>query len=139
MRARLRAAGWILRDGCEVTASLAAYRSYIRRSQGQFSIAKPAYVATRSGWFSGRSACYLAAGRPVIVQDTGLGEWLDTGLGVLAFDDGEGAISAIERVARELSAQSQAARSVAHDVFHYGAVLERLLDRATGRSLGAAV
>jgi hypothetical protein len=134
---RLSAAGWVLRDADEITASLATYSSYIRRSQGEFSVAKQAYVATRSGWFSGRSACYLAAGRPVIAQDTGLGEWLDTGLGVLTFDGTEGAARAVERVGRELHVQSQGARAVAREVFHYGVVLERLLERAMPRRLGA--
>jgi len=136
---RLSAAGWVLRDADEITASHATYSSYIRRSQGEFSVAKQAYVATRSGWFSGRSACYLAAGRPVIVQDTGLGEWLDTGLGVLTFDGAEGAARAVERVGRELGVHSQAALAIARDVFHYGVVLERLLGRAMPRRLGAVV
>lgn len=137
VNARLNAAGWVLRDADEITASLATYRSYIRRSQGEFSVAKPAYAATRSGWFSGRSACYLAAGRPVIVQDTGQGEWLETGLGVLTFDGAEGAARAVERVGRELRVQSLAARAVAREVFHYGVVLDRLLERAMPRRLRA--
>ncbi|HEX7609114.1 MAG TPA: hypothetical protein VF380_00450 [Solirubrobacteraceae bacterium] len=133
---RLRAAGWVLRDADEVNASPAAYSSYIRRSQGEFSVARRAYVSTRSGWLGARSACYLAAGRPVIVQDTGQEEWLATGLGVLTFQDAEDAALAVERVGGDLLMHSRAARVKAREVFHYGVVLERLLERAMPRRLG---
>jgi hypothetical protein len=95
-------------------------------------------VATRSGWFSDRSACYLAAGRPVIVQDTGIATWLDADLGVVTFADLDEAAEAVARVTRELAKHARAAREIARDVFDYRIVLPHLLERALSKRMEVA-
>lgn len=130
VKARLRQAGWLVRDAGEVSQDVATYRAYITGSRGEFSAAKHAYVKTRSGWFSDRSVCYLAAGLPVILQDTGFRDWLPTGRGVLAFSTTEEAADCIERVNSEYSAHCRAAREIAASVFDHRVVLPRLLEHA---------
>ena len=105
---RLRTAGWSVSDGGTVSADLSTYRRFIAGSRGEFSAAKNAYVKTRSGWFSDRSVCYLAAGRPVVLQDTGFSDWLPTGRGVLAFSSLEEAATCIEEVGRAYAAHCRA-------------------------------
>src|SRR5919197_4282122 len=93
--ARLRAGGWRLRSPSAVASTLPAYRRYVQRSAGEVMVAKGMYVDSRSGWFSERSICYLASGRPVLAQDTGLGELYPLGEGLLAFatlDDAEAGV-----------------------------------------------
>jgi hypothetical protein len=131
---KLRAAGWAVRDaGEEVSSDLPTYQSYITTSRGEFSAAKHAYVKTRSGWFSDRSVCYLAAGLPVVLQDTGFSESLPTGHGLLAFSSLAEAVDCIERVRAEYARHRQAARALAKERFSYRMVLPRLLDRALAR------
>ena len=84
-RAVLRTKGWTLCNPTEPTREPWIYQHYIRQSKGEFSVAKHGYVVTRSGWFSERSACYLASGRPVVVQETGFSDCLQTGLGIVPF------------------------------------------------------
>ena len=84
-RAVLRTKGWTLCNPIEPTREPWIYQHYIRQSKGEFSVAKHGYVVTRSGWFSERSACYLASGRPVVVQETGFSDCLQTGLGIVPF------------------------------------------------------
>lgn len=126
---RWREAGWSVRNGVEVTATADAYRRYVERSRGELSVAKNAYVATGSGWFSCRSACYLAAGRPVVVQDTGFSEVLPTGEGLLAFDDRDGAAAALRKVEADWPAHSAAARALAEEHLSAEVVLGDLLDQ----------
>ncbi|MEH2171304.1 hypothetical protein [Nostoc sp.] len=126
----LKAAGWLVRDAKEISTSLSTYRSYLIGSRGEFSVAKQAYVKTRSGWFSDRSVCYLAAGRPVVLQDTGFSNWLRTGYGVLAFSSLAEAVDCIERVNADYLAHSLAAREIAEQTFSYKVVLPRLLKTA---------
>jgi len=80
-RELLRDAGWILRDPLEVTRDPWTYQEYLRGSKAEFGVAKHGYVIGRTGWFSERSACYLATGRPVLVQDTGFTDWLRAAAG----------------------------------------------------------
>jgi hypothetical protein len=128
---RLQQAGWSVRDaGAEIGIDVTAYRDYIRASCGEFSVAKNAYVASRSGWFSDRSVCYLAAGLPVVLQDTGFSGWLPTGRGLLAYGTLEEAAACLERVAGDYAAHRRAARALAAEVFAHHTVLPRLLDRA---------
>jgi hypothetical protein len=139
VRDRLRASGWRVRDAEEVSVDVSSYREYIVRSRGEFSAAKNAYVKTRSGWFSDRSVCYLAAGLPVIVQDTGFGDWLPTGQGVLAFSTVEEAVDCLERVDADYAAHRRAAHALAERHFDYRVVLPRLVEIALGdRSVRAA-
>jgi hypothetical protein len=127
---RWRSLGWSVRDSDTVSATLGDYQCYVEGSRGEFSVAKNAYVATGSGWFSCRSACYLAAGRPVVVQDTGFSELLDTGTGLVPFSDLNGAASALTAIERDYDEHSQAARAIAEEQFDAAVVLGELLERA---------
>lgn len=103
------------------------YRSYIVDSAGEFTVAKEQYVAPRSGWFSDRSACYLAAGRPVVTQDTGFGRFVPTGEGLFAYSTAEEAAAAIEAIAGDYERHSAAAREIAREYFDARRLLERML------------
>jgi hypothetical protein len=132
-RERLAAHGWRVRDaGEEVSSDVPTYRAYIRGSRGEFSAAKNAYVKTRSGWFSDRSACYLAAGLPAVLQDTGFSDWLPTGRGVFAFSSPHEAVACLEEVASNYPEHCQAAATLAGEHFAYTVVLPRLLSAAMG-------
>jgi hypothetical protein len=128
----LRQNGWQVVDAYSVSSDPWKYRDYICGSKAEFSVAKQAYVSTRSGWFSGRSACYLAAGKPVVVQDTGFSEHIPTGKGVLAFSTEEEALEAIARVNREYQLHVAAAPLIAHEFFDSARVLEGFLSSVLG-------
>jgi hypothetical protein len=129
---RLRDAGWRIRDAGEVSGSSVRYMDYIGSSRGEFSVAKHAYVKTRCGWFSDRSVTYLAAGRPVVLQDTGFTDWLPSGPGVLAFSTLEEAAARLEEVSGDYERHRSGARRIAERVFGHGVVLPRLVDAALG-------
>jgi hypothetical protein len=105
--------GWQVVDSQSVSQTIGDYRDYIQSSRGELSVAKNLYVATRSGWFSCRSACYLAAHRPVVVQDTGFSEVLPTGRGLLTFTDDQEAEEAVAAVESDYVSHSRAAREIA--------------------------
>jgi hypothetical protein len=126
----LRDAGWQLLDPIEVAGDPATYRSFIRGSEAELSIAKNVYVGTRCGWFSDRSACYLASGRPVLAQETGYSENLPTGSGLLSFINREEAVAGIEEVCRDWSKHSDASRQIAEEYFDSNRVLTEMLDAA---------
>jgi hypothetical protein len=126
---RLRAAGWKLLDPLEQLGDFAAYGRFVRSSMAEIAIAKGVYVGTRGGWFSDRSASYLASGKPVVAQDTGYGEALPTGRGLLCFADLDGAVAAAEEVRTNLSEHCAAARAIAEEHLDSGIVLRRLLGR----------
>jgi hypothetical protein len=123
-------AGWRVVDANDACDGLDRYRAYIESSRAEWSIAKNAYVQGRPGWFSERSACYLAAGRPVVVQDTGFGEVLPVGEGLHSFETLEQAVYAIREVQSEYARHARAARDIAEEYFDSGRVLGQLLDRA---------
>jgi hypothetical protein len=127
---RLRAHGWRVRDGFEVSADPWAYRDYLAGSLGEWSVAKNAYAQGRTGWFSCRTACYLALGVPAIVQNTGFRHVLPTGEGLFAFDTADEAVDAIGRLAADPERHAAAARAVAAEFFDSDKVLTRLIDRA---------
>lgn len=104
-----------------------AYRSFIRGSFGEFTVAKDQNVRFRSGWFSDRSACYLAAGRPVVTQDTGFTDWIPTGEGLFAFGTEDEALAALEAVAASPERHRAAAREIATQHFAAERVLEAML------------
>jgi hypothetical protein len=117
-------------DGWTVTDSIGdprRYRDYIVDSAGEFTVAKEQYVAPRSGWFSDRSACYLAAGRPVVTQDTGFGKFVPTGEGLFAYSTAAEAATAIEAIAGDYERHSAAAREIAREYFDAQRLLERML------------
>ncbi len=121
--------GWILRDGFELSLDLDSYRQYIQGSFGEFTVAKDQNVRMQSGWFSDRSAAYLAAGRPVVTQDTGFDSALPTGRGLFSFNTLEEARDALDEVAAAYSVHHLAAQEIAHEYFAHDVVLRSLLDR----------
>jgi hypothetical protein len=122
--------GWEVVPGWVPSRTPWSYRSFIQESRAEFGVAKHGYVQMRSGWFSDRSVCYLASGRPVLVQDTGLDDWLPTGTGVVTFRDVAGALRGIEAINADYEAQRQAARRIAEGYFAAARVLPALLDAA---------
>ncbi|MGH2684062.1 MAG: glycosyltransferase family 1 protein [Actinomycetota bacterium] len=125
---RWREEGWSIVDSPTVSSTAACYRNYVAGSRGELSVAKNVYVATNSGWFSCRSVCYLAAGRPVVVEDTGFSEVVPTGEGLLAFRTVDEAAAAVQSVERDYAAHQDAARSVVAAHFDSDVVLAELLD-----------
>jgi hypothetical protein len=123
-------AGWRVVDPAGVCPDLDGYCDYIESSKAEWSVAKNGYVQGRSGWFSERSACYLAAGRPVVVQDTGFSAVLPVGEGILPFTTMEEAVAAIREVEGNYARQAQAARALAAEYFDSARVLTRLIEEA---------
>jgi hypothetical protein len=119
----LRQYGWEIIDPIAVSRDPSGYRDFIRRSKGEFTVAKDLNVRLASGWFSDRSACYLAAGRPVVTQDTGFGRVLPTSKGLYAVRALEEATGAIRSVAAEYEANTQSARQIAEQYFDARRVL----------------
>lgn len=124
-----RKLGWSVVDSQSVSATPERYRSYIQSSRGEFSVAKNVYVATRSGWFSCRTVCYLAAGRPAVVQDTGFSEFIPTGQGLIAFSNTDEAVTGIEAIESNYAQHQRAAREMAAAHFDSDKVLSDLLNR----------
>jgi hypothetical protein len=133
--AALEEHGWRLLDPATVASTADDYRAFVRGSHGELCVAKEGYVASRSGWFSDRSACYLASGRPVVAQDTGWSQHLPTGDGLFAFDDMDGALSALEAIAADPDRYGRMARRRAEQFLAADRVLPALLDTlgCTGR------
>ena len=127
-RTALTGHGWKLANPLEVAADAWAYQRYIRGSKGEFAVAKNGYVAARCGWFSERSACYLASGRPVVTQNTGFSERLPTGAGLLAFSTPDEAVAAVAEVEGDYEAHCEAGRALAEAEFDAASVLTRLLE-----------
>jgi hypothetical protein len=121
---------WSIVDPVRLCGNLDDYRRYIQSSKAEWSVAKNGYVQGRPGWFSERSACYLAAGRPVIVQNTGFDAVLPVGEGIVPFSTVEEAASAIADVEGDYSRHSHAAREIAAEYFDANRVLSRLLDES---------
>ena len=128
-RAALLAAGYRLADPGVVAGTPEAYRRWVQGSLGELCVAKDLYVATAGGWFSDRSACYLASGRPVVAQDTGWTAVLPHGQGLLAFDDTASAAAALAEVAAAPVRHARAARELAEAHLASDVVLGALLDR----------
>jgi hypothetical protein len=129
-RQRLLANGWQLVAPRERVATPDAYRNYIHAARGECTVVKHGYAAGRTGWFSDRSACYLAAGRPVIIQETGIGAHVPIGQGLLTFTDVESAAAALAEVEREYPTHASAAVAFAREHLDAHRVLSRLVDLA---------
>jgi hypothetical protein len=125
----LRRGGWRLRDPREIAADPWRYRAYLQGSSAEFMVAKNMYVQSRSGWFSDRSICYLASGRPVLAQDTGFSDYYPVGRGLVAFSTIEEAEDGVERIAADHRAHSRAARALAQERFESSHVLGGLLKK----------
>jgi hypothetical protein len=130
VRQRFQNKSWSLSDSSEPSRDPMSYQHFLQASKAEFSVAKAGYVVSRSGWFSERSACYLASGRPVVMQETGFSDWLPTGEGIFSFGDPAEAVAAVEEVNRRYEFHCRAARQVAEEFFDDRQVLPRMLDSA---------
>ena len=119
--------GWLLLAPAQVAGTPAAYRRFVQGSKAEFGLAKSGYVAARCGWFSDRSVCYLASGRPVLAQETGFGSYLPTGAGLLTFTTVEDVLTGIAALRQDYAGHARSARAIAE-------VLPRLLDLVGGNS-----
>ena len=119
--------GWEVVPGGLSSRTARAYQAFIQGSRAEFGVAKHGYVLTRGGWFSDRSVCYLASGRPVIAQDTGFGRWLPTGEGLFAFDTMDDVLAALEALRADYPRHARGARALAEAYFDSDRVLSRLL------------
>jgi hypothetical protein len=125
----LRENGWQLIEPAEAAATPQAFQQFVQTSQGEFALAKSGYALSRCGWFSDRSLCYLASGRPVVAQDTGFDCFLPSREGILPFHDLDTAAAAVEDMRRDYPRHCAAARAVAETVFDARRVLGQLLER----------
>jgi hypothetical protein len=130
VRQRLTENRWRLRSSIDLSASVTSYREYIQCSRGEFTVARDQYVRPRTGWFSDRSACYLAAGRPVITEDTGFGKFVPTGRGLFAFTTMDDVLAAIDAIESDYDGHCRAAREIAETYFGAERVVESLMSRA---------
>jgi hypothetical protein len=129
-RTLLEGHGWRVVDALGVAGDLDSYRSYITHSRGEFTVAKDQNIRLVSGWFSDRSATYLAAGRPVITQHTGFDNVLPTGRGLFSFSTIEEAHAAVAAVNGDYIGHARAAAQVARECFRHDVVLPRLLEES---------
>jgi hypothetical protein len=131
--AQLHRFGWQLLDPAEVASTPLSYQRFIQRSKAEFGIAKSGYVHSRCGWFSDRSVCYLASGRPVISQQTGFSRYLPTGTGLLEFTTADDVLGAIDALSSNYEQHRRAAREIAEAHFASNRVLPRLLEQLGGQ------
>ena len=129
-RTKFERNGWRLRCPLQMSVDYWLYRDYIQRSKGEFTVAKDQYVRLNTGWFSDRSACYLAAGRPVITQETGFTKNYGGKAGLLSFRSVGEIVDAVEEVNRDYANHSRAAYDIAREFFEAEKVLKSILDRA---------
>ncbi|MFM7375612.1 MAG: hypothetical protein ACKO39_10740, partial [Chthoniobacterales bacterium] len=121
---------WRLVDPHALSIDWDRYRDYIRASKGEFTVAKDQYTRLHTGWFSDRSACYLAAGRPVITQETGFSEFYGNGEGLLPFRTSDDIVAAVSAVRSDYARHARAAHEIAREYFEAEKVLASLLERA---------
>jgi len=127
---RLRGLGWRQTHSVEISKDFDRYRGYIQNSRGEFTIARDQYVRPYTGWFSDRSACYLAAGRPVITQETGFSKFLPTGKGLFGFRTMEDILAAVDEVESDYEGNCRRAREIAEEYFAAEKVVGSLMERA---------
>ena len=130
IKARLIEQQWEVVSGWSTTLTTDLYRQFIQNSRAEFGVAKQGYVAMRSGWFSDRSLCYLAAGRPVLIQNTGQGDWLPTGDGIVLFNNVKQAVKGVDAINADYRHHQLAARQIAESVFDANKVLSEMLAAA---------
>jgi hypothetical protein len=126
----LREKGWRQLHSLEISRDVNHYRTYIQRSRGEFTVARDQYVRPNTGWFSDRSVCYLAAGRPVITQETGFSKFLPSGKGLFGFRTMEDILAALDAVESDYEGNCRAAREIAAENFAAEKVIGALMDRA---------
>jgi hypothetical protein len=125
--AALEANGWILLDPGAVASTPDRYRTFVQGSKAELGIAKSGYVVSRCGWFSDRSVCYLASGRPVLAQETGFSRYLPTGEGLFSFAHADDILAGIDTLNRDYRKHCRRARGIAEEYFDSRKVLTRLL------------
>lgn len=130
VRQRLNDYGWRQTGSIEISKSIDKYREYILQSRGEFTVARDQYVRPNTGWFSDRSACYLAAGRPVITQETGFSKFLPTGKGLFSFRTMEDVLAAVDEIESDYEGNCRAAREIASEYFSAEKVTGSLMNRA---------
>ena len=126
----LTSQGWEAVPGEVISRTANSYREFIANSRAEFSVPKNGYVKMRGGWFSDRSVCYLASGRPVLIEDTGLKDFLPTGEGLVTFSDLPGAIAGVERINADYERHRHGARTLAENIFSTERILPPLLEAA---------
>jgi hypothetical protein len=130
VRQRLNNHGWQLANSVEISKNIDKYREYIQQSRGEFTVARDQYVRPNTGWFSDRSACYLAAGRPVITQETKFSKFLPTGKGLFPFKTMEDILAAVDEIESDYESNCRAAREIAEEYFDAEKVVGSLMARA---------
>lgn len=129
-RAELAAQGWQASDALTVSSDLGSYQAFIAGSRAELTVARDQYTRPNTGWFSDRSACYLATGRPVITKQTGFDKHVPIGRGLFAYRSLEELAAAIDTIEANYAAHSRAARELAQEYFAADKVLSQLLTRA---------
>jgi hypothetical protein len=130
VRRRLQEHRWRQVHSVEISRDVERYRDYILKSRGEFTVARDQYVRPRTGWFSDRSACYLAAGRPVITQETGFSKIFPTGKGLFGFQTIDDAAAAVDAIESDYAGNCSAAREIAAEYFAAEKVVGNLMQRA---------
>jgi hypothetical protein len=135
-RARLEPLGWTIREAWDISATPEQYRDYIQRSRGEFSCAKPIYVKLATGWMSDRTACYLASGKPAVVQHTGPSRFLPDAGGLFRFRTMDEAVRALADVESDYERHCRLARALAEEYFDGRRVVGRVLEQAMAEHVG---
>ena len=126
----LKDKGWVIVNPLIPSKDPWTYQEFIRQSKAEFSVAKHGYVVSNSGWFSERSACYLASGRPVVVQETGFSQNIPCGRGIIAFRNFEEAVGAINEINCNYNKHCKWAREIAEEYFNSDRVLTELISQS---------
>jgi hypothetical protein len=127
IQSQFHAQGWKTFDPKQSSQSPRSFADVLRHSAGEFTVAKEIYTGIPSGWFSDRSAAYLASGRPVVTQATGFENWLPTGRGLFSFGNQQEAADSLNKIAADYAGHSMAARRIAEEYFDSRKVLNQLL------------
>jgi hypothetical protein len=130
VRDMLTAQNWRLADSISVSTNVDSYRDYIRHARGEFTVARDQYVRPKTGWFSDRTACYLAAGRPVITQETGFSKFLKNGKGLFGFETMDDILAAVDAIETDYAGNAKAAREIAAEFFGAEKVVGHMMERA---------
>lgn len=130
VRNLLTSHGWGQVPSVPISSDIDRYRAYIQQSRGEFTVARDQYVRPRTGWSSDRSVCYLAAGRPVITQETGFSKYLPSGKGLFGFNSMEDVLAAVDAIESDYDGNCRAAREIAHEYLAAEKVVGSLMERA---------
>lgn len=130
VKALLNGHGWSQRSSLDISRDIVAYRGYIQGSRGEFTVARDQYVRPNTGWFSDRTACYLAAGRPIITQETGFSKFLPSGKGLFGFKTMDDILAAVDAIESDYDGNCRAARDLGAEYFAAEKVVGSLMQRA---------